>query len=275
MSFLDEILARTREAVRKRQSERSLSSIQAAVPMRSDDRRFLRAIQQPGVSVIAEFKRRSPSEGVLAGSPDLSAFLSAYERGGAAAVSVLTEQTAFDGSLADLRTGRSICSLPILCKDFIVEEYQVHEAAEAGADAVLLIAAALTDQGLMRHLHDVARNLHLDVLIEVRNEQELEQAGTVTSELLGINNRDLAPSPPQVDKNRTRDLVRLMPEGATVVSESGIESPGELPDLAMQGIAAVLIGTSLMKSDDPEERCRAFSVAGRAQTTSRLPAAYA
>ena len=168
------------------------------------------ALTGPGISVIAEFKRRSPSAGTLRERPDVTELVGAYERGGAAAVSILTEGPHFDGSLEDLREARAACALPILRKDFIVDPYQLHEARAAGADAVLLIVAAL-DQPTLRALHEQARELGLDALVEVHDRAELARANEVGARLIGINNRDLRDF--SVDVERTFALLEEVPDG--------------------------------------------------------------
>jgi indole-3-glycerol phosphate synthase len=181
----------------------------------------------------------------------------AYERGGAAAVSILTEERHFGGSLDDLREARAASALPILRKDFIVDPYQLYESAAAGADAILLIVAAL-DPGVLAGLHTEARNLDLDVLVEVHDEDELECAlDVLDADVIGINNRDLTDF--SVDIERTFELLADIPAGKTVVSESGFHSREQLDALERVGVDAVLIGESLMRAPDPEIALRAFT----------------
>jgi indole-3-glycerol phosphate synthase len=206
-----------------------------------------------GIAVIAEFKRRSPSAGALRERPDVTALVSAYERGGARAVSVLTEGPHFDGSLDDLRLARATCALPILRKDFIVDPYQLHEARAAGADAVLLIVAAL-DQSTLSHLHQTAGELGLDALVEVHDRSELGRAIDAGAALIGINNRDLRDF--SVDVERTFALLEEVPKGVAVVSESGIATSTQLRRLAERGVQGVLVGELLMRSPDPEAALR-------------------
>ena len=212
-------------------------------------RRFRDALSGPDIAVIAEFKRRSPSAGSLRGDADVGEVVGAYERGGAAALSVLTEGPHFAGSLDDLRQARAKCELPILRKDFIVDAYQLHEARAAGADAVLLIVAALSREALAT-LYAQARELGLDVLVEVHDSSELELALGVGADLIGINNRDLRDF--SVDVGRTAQLMAEIPAGVAVVSESGIGSAEQLRNLQEQGVQAVLVGESLMRAPDPE-----------------------
>jgi indole-3-glycerol phosphate synthase len=219
-------------------------------------RRFHGALTRPGIGVIAEFKRRSPSAGTLREDADVSEVVGAYERGGASAVSVLTEGPHFDGSLQDLRAARGACALPILRKDFIVDPYQLLEARAAGADAVLLIVAALPMQEL-ESLHDAARALGLDVLVEVHDREELRSALELGADLVGINNRDLRDF--SVDVERTSRLMGEVLDGVTVVSESGIATAEQLRTLQQEGVHAVLVGESLMRSSDPEAGLRALT----------------
>jgi indole-3-glycerol phosphate synthase len=216
-------------------------------------RRFSAALSEPGIKVIAEFKRRSPSAGTLHEAPDLHELVGAYERGGASALSVLTEQKHFDGSLEDLRAARAACDLPILRKDFIVDEYQLYEAKVARVDAVLLIVAALEPDELSA-LNERARALGLDVLVEVHDRDELRTALAIEAELIGINNRDLRDF--SVDVARTAELMDAIPAGVTVVSESGIAEPEQLNRLEDAGVSAVLVGETLMRSADPEAALR-------------------
>jgi indole-3-glycerol phosphate synthase len=256
-TILEQILRGTREAVEQRKRELPLEELRSEV-LASEaasggwlarERRFHASLTRPGMSVIAEFKRRSPSAGALVSEPDVHGVISAYRRGGASAVSVLTEGAHFDGSLDDLRRARAACDLPILRKDFIVDPYQLFEARAAGADAILLIVAAL-DQMTLESLHDDARSLGLDVLVEVHDEVELARALSLKADLIGVNNRDLRDF--SVDVERTSRLMSKVGEEVCVVSESGIKTPGQLRQLETQGVQAVLVGESLMRAEDPE-----------------------
>jgi len=255
-TVLGRILAETREEVARRiQAVPEDQLRDRARPDRGGGDALRRALAAPGVGVIAEFKRRSPSAGSLAESPDLQAVVDAYERGGAAAVSVLTEGPNFGGSLDDLRAAREACALPILRKDFVVDAYQLLEASAAGADAVLLIVAALEPAELAA-LHEEALALGLDVLIEVHDAAELEVALGAGAELIGINNRDLRDF--TVDIDRTERLMGYVPAAVTVVSESGISRPEQISRLAARGVAGVLVGESLMRAPDPALALRAL-----------------
>jgi indole-3-glycerol phosphate synthase len=247
MTVLDRILAETRQAVEARKRQTPIES-EVSSPRPG---RFREALAGSGISVIAEFKRRSPSAGTLREpAPDVAEIVGAYARGGASALSVLTEGANFDGSLADIGAARAACGLPILRKDFIVDPYQLREACLAGADAVLLIVAALDDARLAS-LHELALALGLDVLVEVHDRQELARAEQAGARLIGVNNRDLRDF--SVDVGRTERLLGEMPAGAIVVSESGISEPEQLRELERQGVAAALVGESLMRAPDPQQ----------------------
>ncbi len=268
-TVLERILASTREELERRKRELPPQELEqqafahgragagaGAAPGAADEassRRFAAALRKPGIAVIAEFKRRSPSAGTLRETPDLHELVTAYERGGASALSVLTEGRHFDGSLEDLQAARAACGLPVLRKDFILDEYQLYEARVAGADAVLLIVAALARERL-RALHERAGTLGLDVLVEVHDREELAVALALEAELIGINNRDLRDF--SVDVERTERLMGEIPAGVTVVSESGIARPEQLSRLEDAGVAAVLVGETLMRSADPEAALR-------------------
>ena len=251
-TILDRIVAETREEVERRKRDAPLA-LTARAPIA--ERRFRDALAGPGIGVIAEFKRRSPSAGALGEDPDLHRMVEAYERGGAVALSVLTEGPNFGGSLEDLRDARAACALPILRKDFIVDSYQLHEARAAGADAVLLIVAALAPREL-QSLHDDARAMGLDVLVEVHDGEELDGALATGADIVGVNNRDLRDF--SVDVERTEQLMSRIPASVTVVSESGIATAEQLERLQRAGVHAVLVGESLMRSRDPEAALRAL-----------------
>ena len=251
MSRLDPIIAAARARVARRRRETPLAELELAVTRRAaagDVRPFRDAIARPGLALIAEHKRRSPSAGAIREDLGLEEVVQAYERGGAAALSILTEDTSFGGSLDDLRAARRATGLPLLRKDFIVDPYQVHEAFAAGADAILLIVAALTPRELSE-LHAGARELGLSALVEVHDEHELEHALALGADIVGINNRDLKDF--SVDVERTPRLVAMIPPGVAVVSESGIGSPRQLAELERHGVHAVLVGESLMRAPDP------------------------
>ena len=257
--MIEQLISAARDGVEARRSRLSQADLESRLSRRGDDRPFSEALVRPGLSLIAEFKRRSPSAGeiVAAADADVAAQVGAYERGGAAALSVLTDEVHFGGSLEDLRAARGACDLPILRKDFIVDPYQLYEAAVNGADAVLLIVRALED-GPLRDLHEEARALDLDVLVEVHDEEELERAlEVVDADVIGINNRDLGDF--TVDIERTYELLSDVPAGKTVVSESGFQTRDQLDDLERVGVDAVLVGEGLMRAPDIESACRALT----------------
>ncbi len=265
MTVLDGILQSTRVEVDRRKRECSQRDLEARLEGRGGEvdvahidrakRGFRDALNSPEIGVIAEFKRRSPSAGRLREDADVAEIVRAYEHGGADALSVLTEGPNFDGSLGDLQIARAACGLPVLRKDFIVDPYQLYEARVAGADAVLLIVAALSVAEL-RLLRELARGLELDVLVEVHDSAELALALDAGADLIGINNRDLRDFSVAVE--RTFALVGDIPAGVTVVSESGIADAGQLARLEQAGVAAVLVGESLMRAPHPEEALRAL-----------------
>jgi indole-3-glycerol phosphate synthase len=261
MSVLDRIVAGTREDVRRRRAEVPLATLESALAARGKDRPFCEALTLPGVAVIAEHKRRSPSAGVIREGATVADVVCAYERGGASALSILTESQHFGGSLEDLREARAACTLPILRKDFIVDAYQLYESAAAGADAILLIVAALDADALAR-LSAEAGGLDLDVVVEVHSESELEIAlEVIDADVIGINNRDLKDF--SVDVQRTFELLHDVPAGKTVVSESGFHSRDQLDELERVGVDAVLVGESLMRAPDPEAALRSLTGADR------------
>lgn len=256
MSILDEIVERTRDEVRRRRRDVPEDVLRGRLRPPGEGRPFAEALaSQSGVSVIAEHKRRAPSAATpLREGTDLTEIVAAYERAGATALSVLTDGPFFGGALEDLAAARAASGLPILRKDFIVHPYQVVETAASGADAMLLIVAALEDDEL-RRLYDDARSLDLDVLVEVHDEPELERAlEVVDADVIGINNRNLRDL--SVDLQTTFELLSAIPTGKVVVSESGISRREELEELERVGVDAVLVGSHLMKQPDIEAACR-------------------
>ncbi len=253
MSVLDRIVESTRDELARRRQAVPLGELEAALAGRQEPRPFKEALGSPGISVIAEHKRRSPSAGDIRTDVALTEIVQAYERGGAAALSVVTEGAHFGGSLDDLRQARAATYLPVLRKDFIIDSYQLYESAAAGADAVLLIVAALIPEKLSQ-LYQEARALDLDVLVEVHEESELEVALDVDADVIGINNRNLEDF--SVDLSRTFDLLADVPAGKTVVSESGIADRSVVEELEGIGVDAVLVGEALMRARDPEQAVR-------------------
>jgi indole-3-glycerol phosphate synthase len=216
---------------------------------RSAGRRdFAAALRGSSPAIIAEVKQASPSKGVLSDDFQPARIATAYEAGGAAAVSVLTDATFFQGSLNDLETARAAISLPVLRKDFTIAESQILEAAAHGADAILLIAAILTERE-MRDFREYAAKLRMTALVEVHNRRELDVAIAAGSDVIGVNNRDLNTF--TVTLETSLELAEHMPAGALLVSESGIHGPADVARLRAAGYSAFLVGEHLMKSGDP------------------------
>jgi indole-3-glycerol phosphate synthase len=254
MSILEPIIQAVRDDLERRKSAVPREQLEQAISARPDGRPFSEALARPGISVIAEYKRCSPAAGILPhGADPVATVVRAFERGGAAALSVLTDRPHFGGSLDDLREARAASDLPILRKDFTIDSYQLYEAAAAGADAVLLVVAAVEPEELDR-LYAEARELDLDCLVEVHDGRELERALELEVAVIGINNRDLSDF--SVDVSRTHELLTDVPAGKTVVSESGISSREQVEELERIGVDAVLVGEALMRAPDLEQACR-------------------
>ena len=232
-----------------------LSAMRSRAAEASPTRGFAAALERrvgrgnPGI--VAEIKRASPSKGLIRDDFDAAWIAQSYEAGGAACLSVLTDQQFFQGGPEYLQAARDACTLPVIRKDFIISEYQVVEARAMGADALLLIVAAL-DDGQMRELNAQALELGLDVLVEVHDEQELERALRIEPRLLGVNNRDLNTF--TTDLETTARLARLVPESALLVSESGIHTADNVAFIQSLGVNAFLIGEAFMKAPDPGAR---------------------
>lgn len=209
--------------------------------------RFSKALANNRPAVIGEFKRASPSKGVINDQIDPAVAAAKYSAGGAAAISVLTEEDFFLGSLDDLRIVRAAVDIPILRKDFVIDEFQVRESAAAGADAILLIVAALSIADL-RVFHALAHEHGLDALVEVHNPAEMETAAAIGAKLIGVNNRDLKTFDVSLDVSR--ELIALAPADALLISESGISARAEIEELTSLGYSGFLVGESLMKADD-------------------------
>ena len=253
MNRLDPIVQATRDEVERRKRERPLAELEREADRRPEGRPFHEALARSGTSLIAEHKRRSPSAGEIREGTSVTEIVRAFERGGAAALSVLTEERHFGGSLADLAEARAASDLPILRKDFTVDPYQLVEARAAGADAVLLVVGSMDSDALASLYHE-ARALDLDALVEVHDTEELEAALAVDADLIGINNRDLQDF--SVDISKTFELLADVPAGKTVVSESGIVYREQIEELERVGVDAVLVGETLMRAADPEAACR-------------------
>ncbi|MDG2114664.1 MAG: indole-3-glycerol phosphate synthase TrpC [Actinomycetota bacterium] len=254
-TYLDRIIAQHRAEADDRQLDRLRSAVEDLAPARG----FRTALQQDGLSVISEIKRRSPSKGDLFGDLDPAVLAQEYSSGGAACLSVLTDSANFGGSAADLIAAREAVSLPALRKDFTVHERDVLDARLMGADAVLLIVAALTDDELSR-FHSLARDIGLDVLVETHDEPELERALAVGASLIGVNQRDLVTF--EVDHERAHRMGAVMPDGVVSVAESGVRGPDDARQLAEAGYDAILVGESLVTSGDPAAAVTALREAG-------------
>jgi indole-3-glycerol phosphate synthase len=250
---LEDLVGATREALHRRKQERPLADLEREAGAQPEGLPFAEALSRPGTSLIAEHKRRSPSAGTIRENSTCAELVRAYERGGAAAISVLTEERHFGGSLADLREARAATALPILRKDFTIDPYQLYEAKAAGADAVLLVVGSVAGAQLASLLRE-AWALDLDALVEIHHEEELDQALEADADVLGINNRDLEDF--SVDIQRTFDLLADVPAGKVVVSESGIHSREQIDELEQVGVDAVLVGETLMRAPDPEAAVR-------------------
>jgi indole-3-glycerol phosphate synthase len=246
---------------------RELEATQQAIPLtavreaalearrRATPNLFRAALQRDTINIIAEFKRRSPSKGWIRQDVDPAGTALSYERGGAAAVSVLTEQNRFGGSLDDLRAVRQAISIPVLRKDFVFDEYQVYESAAAGADALLLIVAALSDDELRRLFKLTEAELGMDALVEVHTKTEMERAVASGARIIGVNNRDLRTF--EVSIETSVELAQFAPVGATLVSESGL-NPDAVARLAGIGYRAFLVGETLMRAEDPVAELQRF-----------------
>ncbi len=227
----------------------------AAYERKSPPRNFAKRLHAPGISVIAEIKKASPSKGLLQADFHPALIAHQYEQGGAACLSVLTDKPYFQGSLHDLEAARAACVLPVLRKDFTIDRLQIFEAAAHGADAVLLIAAIL-DTHELRDFRELAHSLHLAALVEVHNHEELSKAIDSGADIIGVNNRNLDTF--EVSLDTSLRLSYLMPAGVTRVTESGIFTRADVETLSAAGFNAFLIGESLMKSPDPSAALRAF-----------------
>ncbi len=251
---LTPIVAQRRLDVAAAQRELSLSALEAALPGAAKTRGFRDALARPGLQVIAEIKRQSPSMGTIKAAADPADMAHRYQAGGAAALSVLTEPHYFSGHLDDLVMARAACDLPVLRKDFVVDPYQLVEARVAGADAALLIVAVLG--AALGEFLDAARAYGLDALVEVHDEAELEIAAAAGSDIIGVNNRNL--STLIIDLAVSERLRPLMPQNIIAVAESGLEEVVDFKRMDRVGYDAVLVGTALMRSGDPTERLKAL-----------------
>jgi indole-3-glycerol phosphate synthase len=259
MTVLEDILLGVRADLAARESATPLADVERAAAAAPDPRDPMAAFAAPGVSVIAEVKRSSPSKGSLAPIDDPAALATEYAAGGADAISVLTEQRRFSGSLDDLRAVRAAVPTPLLRKDFVVEPYQLVETRAAGADLALLIVAAL-EPAVLRALHRQARDLGLTPLVEVHDQRELERAVEVDAALIGINARNLKTL--EVDPTTFSRLAPMVPDGVVTVAESGIGGPEDVTTYAAAGADVVLVGEALVRGDGPRRAVAAMIDAG-------------
>ncbi len=252
MNILEQIV----EDVRARTEEQARRNPVSKMKIDRSPRRSLRAAIEnaPGVPLIAEIKRASPSTGDIKLDVDVLKAARAMVRGGAIAISVLTEPKYFKGDPSFVPKIRGAVDVPILRKDFIVDEYQLHESAALGADAVLLIAGVLGKD--LKHFIELAHKLGMESLVEVDDEEQVKLASAAGAKIIGINNRDLKTM--QVDVTRTARLAPLVPDGVVLVSESGIRMPNDVTFVLDAGADAVLVGTALMKSGDIEQQVRSL-----------------
>jgi indole-3-glycerol phosphate synthase len=252
-TILDRIVADKREELARRQREQPFETLRRLAEQATPPRSLAAALRARAPGLIAEVKRASPSRGVLRADLDAAALARTYAEAGAAAVSVLTEERYFQGSLADLKAAREAVDVPLLRKDFVFDMYQVFEARAYGADAILLIAAIL-NPGLLTSLIALARSLGLECLVEVHDEPELERALMAGAEIVGVNNRDLRTF--EVDLATTERLRPLVPPEVTVVAESGVHTRADVQRLAALGVHGVLIGEALVTAGDPAANIR-------------------
>ena len=257
-TMLDEIIAVKRGEVAERKVATPLAELQALAMAQTPPRGFRAALDAraaTGYGLIAEIKKASPSKGLIRADFDPPAHARAYAAGGAACLSVLTDAPFFQGHEDYLIAARAACNLPVIRKDFMVDPWQVLEARSIGADAILIIVAALED-AQMTEIEDAAIGLGLDVLVEVHDADELDRALALKSRLIGVNNRNLKDF--SVSFDRTYELVGRAPEGCTFVAESGLTARADLDAMAEHGVRCFLIGEALMRQDDVEAATRAM-----------------
>lgn len=252
--ILDDIVARKKERLIELKRKSIQAELEKAATLASIPRDFTAALEHGGKpAVIAEIKKASPSAGEIRANLEVAEIAASYERAGAAAISVITEEDFFQGKLGYLTEVKTAVSLPILCKDFIIDPIQVVAARAAGADALLLIAAILEQRSLLELLA-MARGLSMACLVEVHNEEEMERVLTTDARIIGINNRNLRTF--QVSLDTTFKLRPSIPSDRLVVSESGIQEQSDLQSLASAAVDAVLVGTSLMRAENPGQKLR-------------------
>ncbi len=259
MTILDDIIAGVREDLAVRQAKVSLEELKQRVASMAQSRPVLPVLRGEDIAVIAEVKRRSPSKGDLAAIADPASLAQEYEAGGAHVISVLTEERRFGGSLADLAAVRAAVDIPVLRKDFIVSSYQLWEARAYGADLVLLIVAALS-QDALECLHERAESIGLSVLVEVHDADEVARAVRAGAKIIGVNARDLRTL--EVHRDQFAHVAPSIPDHIAKVAESGVRGPEDLLHYAKAGADAVLVGESLVTGRDPRESVHHLVTAG-------------
>ncbi len=267
-TILDKILAQKQDEVQAAYAvEGFAAQIEQAARQAARPRGFKTALDRPTVALIAEVKKASPSKGLLVKDFNPVRIARTYEENGAAAISVLTDEKFFQGSLDDMRAVRAAVRIPILRKDFIIDAHQIYEARAAGADAALLIVMALEDSQL-RDLHKLISELGMSALVEVHNEAELERALAIGATLIGVNNRDLRTF--HEDLTTTARVAALVPADVTLVAESAIRSVEDVQRMGASGAKAVLVGEGLVKSKDMAAEVRLYSSQVRQPVTPIL-----
>ncbi|MBJ7451895.1 MAG: indole-3-glycerol phosphate synthase TrpC [Blastococcus sp.] len=266
MSVLDQIVAGVREDLAAREALVPLTEVKAAALDARPALDALAALRAPGVGVIAEVKRRSPSKGELADIPDPAELARQYAAGGARVISVLTERRRFGGSQDDLDAVRAVVDVPILCKDFVVSSYQVHEARAHGADVVLLIVAAL-EQNVLTGLLERVESLGMTALVEVHTEAEADRALSAGAAVIGVNARDLTTL--EVDRSTFEKIAPGLPSEVVKIAESGVRGPHDLISYAAAGADAVLVGEGLVTAGDARQAVADLVTAGAHPATPR------
>ena len=259
MTVLDDLIAGVREDLAERQARTPLEAVKERAAEQASVRDGLAALRQPGIAVIAEVKRSSPSKGALAAIADPAALAEDYEAGGASVISVLTEQRRFGGSLADLDAVRARVDVPVLRKDFVVSSYQVWEARAHGADLVLLIVAALEQEALVS-LVERTQSLGMTPLVEVHDEAETERALLAGAQVIGVNARDLKTL--EVDRGVFARVAPMIPSSVVKIAESGVRGPHDLLAYAHAGADAVLVGEGVVTGGDPRHAVAELVAAG-------------
>lgn len=251
MSLLERIVSYKKEEVKKRKSIISVETLKSGNLPKT--RNFKSALEKEGISIIAEIKRMSPSAGIIREDFDSTKIARTYEENGASAISVLTDRKFFGGSIDYVMAVKKAMNLPILRKEFIIDEYQIYESRYIGADAILLIARILTPAELDRFI-SIAKELGLTCLVEVHTRNELEEVLSTKTEIIGLNNRDLDTL--QIDIKTSLKLKKIIPKGYVTVSESGIKTRAHVVELQETGFNAILVGETLMRAKKSGDKIR-------------------